>query len=188
MDGYISIASLWLPIVLSAVIVFAAAIVVWMVLPHHKTDWAGIPNEGSLLEALRGLGLGRGQYIFPRGMTSEGRKDPDAKADVERGPAGYLVLIEPGPPNMGKNLGLYFLFNLGVSLMVGYLASRTLAAGTEYLQVFRVAATIGFLAYGAAEIPGAIWYGRSWSSTLKTLIDALVFGLLMGGVFGWLWP
>ena len=41
----IPIMSLWLPIVLSAVLVFLASALVWMALPHHKTDWKGLPNE-----------------------------------------------------------------------------------------------------------------------------------------------
>lgn len=188
MVEYISLGSLWMPIVLSAVIVFIAAAVVWMVLPHHKTDWVGVPNEGSLLDTLRGLDLKPGQYVFPRAMTPEGWKDPEAKAQLERGPVGFMILRRPGPPNMAKNLGLYFIFNLAISVMVAYVASRTLPAGTEYLQVFRITATVGFLAYSAAHIPIAIWWGHSWSSTWKSVIDGLVFGLLMGGAFGWLWP
>jgi hypothetical protein len=34
----------------------------------------------------------------------------------------------------------------------------------------------------------SIWYQRAWSLTLKSTIDALIYGLLTGGIFGWLWP
>lgn len=182
----VSLGSLWLPILLSSLIVFVASSLVWMVLPHHKSDWAKIPNEGPLLQAIRSLGLGRGQYIFPAAMRS-GAKDPDAPGQLAEGPVGLLI-IRSGPPNMGKSLAFYFLFNLAVSFMVAYLASRTLAPGAEYLAVFRVVGTVAFLAYSAAEIPNAIWFGRTWSSTGKSVIDGLVYGLLTAGVFGWLWP
>ena len=32
----VSLAALWLPIVLSAVIVFVVSALVWMAMPHHK--------------------------------------------------------------------------------------------------------------------------------------------------------
>ena len=32
----------------------------------------------------------------------------------------------------------------------------------------------------------SIWFGRSWSMTLKTFLDALIYAVLTGGVFGWL--
>ncbi len=179
----VSLVSLWLPILLSAVIVFFAAFVAWMVLPHHKSDWAKIPNEDSLLNAIRGIGLARGQYMFPAAMMS---RDKGEREKATEGPMGSMVVM--GPPNMGKSLGFYFVYNLAISFMVGYVGYVTIAAGTEYLHVFRVLGTVAFLAYSAALIPTSIWYGSSWSSTWKSVIDGLVFGLLTGGVFGWLWP
>lgn len=40
----ITVFSLWLTIVLSAVAVFYASFVAWMILPHHKADWNGLPE------------------------------------------------------------------------------------------------------------------------------------------------
>jgi hypothetical protein len=119
-------------------------------------------------------------------MTPEGAKDPDAPAKLEEGPIGSLIIWNV--PKLSKNLLRYFVFTLFVSFMVGYIGYASIPAGAEYTHVFRVLGTVAFLAYSAAEIPGAIWFGRTWSSTWKTVIDGLVFGLLTGGVFGWLWP
>lgn len=47
---------------------------------------------------------------------------------------------------------------------------------------------VAFMSYSMAEVPRAIWFGYTWSSTWKSVIDGLVFGLLTGGAFGWLWP
>jgi hypothetical protein len=30
--------------------------------------------------------------------------------------------------------------------------------------------------------------GEPWSMVIKEVIDGLIYGLLMAGVFGWLWP
>jgi hypothetical protein len=80
------------------------------------------------------------------------------------------------------------IFYLVVSYIIAYLASRTLAPGTPYLQVFRVTGTAGWLAYGFATVSDSIWFGRPWSSTFKGLVDALIYGCLTAGMFGWLWP
>jgi hypothetical protein len=186
MTESISLVALWLPILLSAVIVFVAASIAWTVLPHHNSDWVSIPNEDSLLNALRDLGLSRGQYVFPRAATPEGAKEEGAKEKLKTGPVGSLIIMSA--PNMGKSLIQYFAFCLGISFMVGYIGYAAIPAGVDYLHVFRVLGTVAFLAYSVAEIPRAIWFGHTWSSVWKSVIDGLVFGLLTGGVFGWLWP
>jgi hypothetical protein len=186
MSEQVSLLALWLPVLVSAVIVFLAAFIAWTVLPHHRSDWLRIPNEEPLLRAIRDLGLERGQYVFPHAMTPEGAKDPDAQAKLKEGPVGSLIIR--GAPDMRKSLLSYFIFTLAVSLMAGYVAYVTIPPGTEYLTVFRVVGTTAFLAYSAAEIPRAIWFGHTWSSTWKAVVDGLFFGLLSGGVFGWLWP
>ena len=89
---------------------------------------------------------------------------------------------------MGPQLVQWFLFAVVVSLVAGYLGSRTLPSTATYLAVFRVVGCTAFLGYGFAYIPTSIWFKRPWSATGKDLLDALVYGLLTGGAFGWLWP
>ena len=146
--------SLWMPILLSAVIVFVAAFVAWSVLPHHRSDWVSIPKEETLLVALRGLELGRGQYVFPRAATAEGAKDEGAKEKLAAGPVGSLIIADA--PNMKRSLIRYFLFCLFISFMIGYIGHAAIPAGAGYVHVFRVLGTVGFLAFSSAEIP-AVW-------------------------------
>ena len=56
---------LWLPIVLSAVFVFVASAGIHMVLRYHWRDWAGMPGEDKVREALRSAGVGPGNYNMP---------------------------------------------------------------------------------------------------------------------------
>ncbi len=186
MPAQVSLFSLWLPILVSTAIVFIAAFLFWQVLPHHRSDWVSVPNEEPLMQVLRNLNLARGQYVFPHAMTPEGAKDREAVAKAKEGPLGSLVIWSP--PNMTRSLVQYFVFCLAVSFMVAYVGYAAIPAGVEDLHVFRVLGTTAVLAYAAAEIPHAIWFGRTWSSIWKSVIDGLVFGLLTGGVFGWLWP
>ena len=34
----------------------------------------------------------------------------------------------------------------------------------------------------------ALWFGRAWSTTLKSTVDGLICALRTAGVFGWLGP
>lgn len=184
----VTLAAIWLPIVLAAVLVHVGGFVMWMVLPHHRGDWKKLPDEDGLMGALRASGTEAGQYTFPHAGSKDAWKDPAFQGKVAAGPTGFLILRAPGRPTMGKSLGLYLLYTLGVSFMVGYIAVHTLPAGAPYLPVFRVVGAVATLAYAAGLAPGAIWFSRSWGSTAREMLDGLVFGLVTAGVFGWLWP
>jgi len=56
----VSLANLWLPVLLSAVIVFFASSIIHMVLPYHRSDYKKLPDEDNVRAALRAAGLGRG--------------------------------------------------------------------------------------------------------------------------------
>lgn len=184
----VTLADVWIPIVVAAVVVHFGGFVMWMVMPHHRGDWVALPDEDGVLAALRKSGAGAGQYNFPYCHTRNAMKDEAWMAKAEAGPMGFLVLGPPGRPQMGGKLGQFFLYTLGVSFMVAYLAVHTLPAGAPYLPVFRVVGTAATLAYSVAIIPGAIWFSRTWGSTLREVLDGVVFGLLTAGVFAWLWP
>ena len=60
------------------------------------------------------------------------------------------------------------------------------APDADYLALFRIAGATSFTAYGIAYLQDSIWFGRPWSITAKNLFDALIYGMLTGGAFGWL--
>ena len=184
----VTIAMLWVPILLSAVLVFVAGSIIWMAMPWHRKDYRGLPDERAVADGLRRQAVEPGQYLIPYCPDRQSMKDPEYVKRMQEGPVAILTVGRPGGPGMGKSLALWFLYVLVVSIFVAYLASRTLAPGTEYIQVFRVAGTTAILAYSAAVIPGGIWFWRPWSSVWKNVIDGVIYGLLTAGTFGWLWP
>jgi len=56
------------------------------------------------------------------------------------------------------------------------------------MSVFRVTSTVAFAAYVLALWHNWIWYSSGPGATLRSTIDGLVYALLTGGAFGWLWP
>lgn len=183
--AYVGLGVLWLPIVLSAVIVFVASSIMHMVLPYHKSDYKKLPDEDAAAAALRGVPPG--QYIIPF-CTHDRMRSPEVVEKFKTGPVGTVLLRAPGPINMGKFLGLWFAFCLVVGVFAAYLSGRTLAPGTDYLQVFRVAGATSFMAYGVGNLANGIWKGEPWGVVAKEVIDGLVYAGLTGGTFGWLWP
>jgi hypothetical protein len=184
----VPIHALWLPILLSAVIVFVASSIIHMALPIHKSDYRKLPDEEKVLDGLRTAGVTPGrEYRFPY-CTQKEMKSPEAMEKFKRGPVGMLVIMPNGAMNMGKFLGQWFVYCVVVSIFAAYLTGRTRAPGAEYLEVFRVAGCTAFIGYALAQAQNSIWRGVTWGVTLKHMLDGLIFGLLTGGTFGWLWP
>jgi len=181
------LSALWLPIVLSAVIVFVASSILHMLLPYHQGDYRKIPDEDKVLPSLRAAGLSRGLYIFPH-ATHKDMKSPEVMEKYKQGPVGMMIVFPSGTPVMPKYLGLWFGYCLIIGLFVAYLAGHTVAPGTYYLAVFRVVGTAAFLAFGLGPLANVIWKGYPWSFVIKEVIDGLIYALLMAGTFGWLWP
>jgi hypothetical protein len=182
-----SLATLWLPILLSAVIVFVASSLMHMLLKYHQSDYHQLPDEDTVRATLRAANLSRGLYVFPF-CTHKDMKSPALMEKYKQGPVGFLSIVPNGPPNMPKFLIQWFVFCLVVGVFVAYLAAHTLTPGTNYLAVFRVVGTAAFLAYGVGNLSNGIWKGQTWSATIKEVIDGLVYGLLTAGTFAWLWP
>ena len=183
----VPLSALWIPIVLSAVIVFVASSIMHMLLPYHRSDYQKLPDEEKLLPVLRAAGLKRGLYIFPF-CTHKEMNSPAAVEKFKAGPVGMMTISPNGPPVMPKFLSQWFGYCLLIGFFVAYLTAHTVAPGAYYLKVFRVVGTAAFLAYGLGTISNAIWKGQTWSMTIKEVIDGLVYALLTAGTFGWLWP
>lgn len=184
----VPLTALWLPIVLSAVVVFIASSIVHMVLPFHRNDMRKVPREDDVQKALRGFNIPPGDYIVPCGGSPDAMKNPEFAAKVKAGPIVIMTVIPGGDWGMGRALALWFVYTLVVSLFAGYVAGRALGPGAHYLGVFRFAGVTAFLGYSMALAQFSIWYRRQWPTTLLSMFDGLVYGLLTAGVFGWLWP
>ena len=184
----VSIVSLWLPILLSAALVFVVSSIIHMVLPFHRTDLRRIPREDELLDALRRLDLPAGDYAAPHAGSMADMKDPAFLEKMKRGPIALLTVAPARSTSMGASLALWFLYSVIVGVFAAYITGRALSHGADYLTVFRLAGATAFIGYSLALLQNSIWYRRNWGTTLKSMLDGLIYGLLSAGVFGWLWP
>jgi len=182
----VPILSLLAPILVAAVLVFLASAILHMVLPYHRSDFRRVESEDALMESLRKLGVGPGNYMMPYAASPSAMKDPAFLEKKKRGPVAVLTVMRD--PSMGVSLAQWFVYCVMVSVFAAYIAGRALGPGAEYLEVFRFSGAAAFGAYGLALWQNSIWYKIAWSTTLKSNIDSLIYGLLTGGAFGWLWP
>ena len=182
----VPVMSLWVPILVSAVVVFLASWILHMLLPYHRSDFGKVPQEEKYMEALRGLAIPPGNYMSPHSGSPAAMKDPAFIEKMERGPVTVLTVMSK--PSMGASLFQWFVYCVVVSVIAAYIAGRAVAPGSEYLEVFRFAGCTAFVGYALALWQNSIWYKIAWSTTLKSNVDGLIYGLLTGGVFGWLWP
>lgn len=180
--------ALWLPILLSAVAVFIGSSVIHMVLGYHKRDYSEMPEEDAVLAAMRQGAPKPGFYPIPCSTDPKELSNPEMVKKFEEGPVAFVTVMPNGVPNMGKILGIWFVYCLVVAIFIAYLTGRTVPAGADYLLVFRVAGTAAFLAFAGSTATESIWKGQPWSNTARHTLDGLIYALLVGGVFGSLWP
>jgi len=182
------LSALWMPILVSAVIVFVLSFLIHMLPLWHRTDYPAVPGEDKVMDALRPLAIPPGDYMVPRPASSADMKSKEFTDKVNRGPVLILTVLPNRMMTMSSNLVQWFIYSVVVSLFAAYVAGRALAPGATYLEVFRFAGVTAFTGYALALWQMSIWYKRSWSMTAKVTFDGLLYALFTAGTFGWLWP
>ena len=175
--------SLILPIVLSAVALFIASFLSWMVLQLHKQDWVKLAQEEKFIEAARGCDIPPGSYAFPACGCPEEMKSDEFKKKLEAGPHGIMTVF--GPISMGRNLGLTFVYFLVASFCLAYLTTLAVPPGADFMKVFRFVATAGFMTFYSAIVPHAIWFK---CRIVGHLIESVAFAAIIGAIFAAMWP
>ena len=184
----VSILSLWLPILLSAVGVFVVSSIIHMLLPYHRKDYGQLPKEDEVMEALRPFNIPPGDYVMPFAGSAKKMKLPEFIERMTKGPVAFMTFVKSGKPTMALSMVLWFVYAIVVGILAAYISGRALSPGAEYLSVFRFAGATAFVGYSLALLQNSIWYKRSWLTTFKSMFDGLVYGLITAGFFGWLWP
>lgn len=180
--------SLWIPVVVSAVVVFILSSLIHMALRYHRADVRPLPDDAAVRTALGTVAGKPGQYMTPFCADPSQMKDPAIQEAYAKGPIAFVTVLPKGPPAMGKYLGMWFLLAFFIAFTTGYIARHSLDYGSDGLTVMRVTGAVTFLAYGISHISDSIWKGQPWSNTLRALLDALIYAIGTGLVFRLLWP
>ena len=119
---------------------------------------------------MRYAGQAPGQYSLPHIKDQADFKNPEIQQKYKDGPVGFVTIVPSGLPNMGPNLIMMALYNLLIAVLCAYFVSRTAPPGADYMAIFRISSAVAFIAYGMAYVQESIWFGRPWSSTMKTFL------------------
>ncbi|HEX5953986.1 MAG TPA: hypothetical protein VFY94_12515 [Rhodanobacteraceae bacterium] len=182
-----TLASLWLPILLSAVFVFIASALINMLLRFwHAPDYRKFSNEDAVRAAIRAGNPEPGQYSIPW-CEPDATKDPAMQEKFVQGPVGMVNLRRAGPMNMGAYLAQWLLFCILVSVLCALIA-LVLPAGADPHRVFHTTALAALAGYALSLIQNAIWFAWPWKNAFKYMLDGLAYAIITGFTFLWLWP
>jgi len=182
----VSIAELWLPILVSGVAVFVTSAIIWMALKYHNKDIQTMPQEGEFYDAIKAMSIKPGLYMFPGCHGVDIKSDP-YKSRWQSGPWG-IITIAGKQPNFGLNLLRCFIAYLVISAIVAYLTGIGVAPGAEYMEVFRFAGTAALLGHCFGGLANDFFLGKPARFIVTGLIDGVVFALVTAGVFAAMWP
>ena len=185
--AYVPLSALWLPILLSAIIVFVASSIIHMLLPYHRSDYRRLPDEDTVTAAIRAVNATPGNYHFPH-CDHRQMRSPEMQEKFKRGPVGFITIRPSCAPGLGKFLAQWFVYCIVVGIFTACVTGGTQMPGTAYMKIFHFAGIIAFIGYSLALVQDAIWKGETWGVTFKYVLDGLIYALLTAGTFGWLWP
>ena len=181
--------SLWLPILLSAVVVFVISSLIHMVIKWHASDYGSFSNEDAVRDAIRAGNPAPGRYVLPHCGDMKDMATEPMKKKYAEGPVGHVTIIPNGQPAMGKYLGLWFLLCLFVSAVAAFLTAKVYGLDPLWVKpAAKLAGAIAFIGYGFGTLQESIWMGRPLSATVKYLLDSALYALGTWAVFLWLWP
>jgi len=180
------LSALWLPVLVSAVLVFIASSIIHMVMPWHKNDYRTVPNQDAAMDAIRPLAIPPGDYMIPRPTTRDGMKSPEFAEKLKKGPVLMLTVMPNGPWTMGSTFVYWFLYLVLVAALAGHVAWGAHIHGDHKAALFHTVALTAFGGYSLGLWQLSIWYRRAWSTTLKSTFDGVIYALITGATFVWL--
>lgn len=180
--------SLWLPVVATAVFIFVASSLIHMVFKWHNSDYGKLGNEDQVRDAIRAGSPTPGQYITPHCVDM---KEMGSEAMTKKyldGPIAFITIKKNGPPTIGTALILWFLFSLLVACIAACVACQAFGIKADPRQAGHLVGVLSFMTYAGGSVCLGIWMAKPWGSVAKDVLDALIYGVISGLTFMWLWP
>lgn len=183
-----NLCALWLPILVTGIGVFVASSLVHMVFKYHNSEYRGLNNDDSIRDVVRSANLTPGLYVTPKCNDMKEMSSETMIKKYQEGPVAFITIMPNGAPNMGKSLGLWFVWTLVVASFASLVALHTIPLNGNPHMAAHVIALISFVMYGAGSVQDFIWMGKPFSSMMKYLLDALIYSVVTALSFMWLWP
>ena len=181
--------SLWLPILLSAVVVFVISSLIHMLLKWHASDYRAFANEDAVRAAIRASNPAPGRYVMPYCGDMKDAAGEAMKRKFEEGPVGHVTIMPSGTHQMGKHLSLWFVWSLIIVIVAAYLATQLFGLDHGHARAAaKLVGAVSLIAHGFGTVQESIWVGRPWSQSVKYLLDAALYAVGSAAVFLWLWP
>ncbi len=181
--------SLWLPILLSAVVVFVISSLIHMLLKWHASDYRPFANEDAVRDAIRAGNPAPGRYMLPYCGDMKDAAGEVMKRKYAEGPVGHVTILPSGMHNMGKYLGQWFAWSLVIAVVAAYLTTQLFGLDHGHARAAaKLVGAVSFIAHGFGTISESIWVGRPWGQSAKYLVDAALYAIGSAAVFFWLWP
>lgn len=180
--------SLWLPILLGAVVVFIISSLVHMVFKWHAGDYSEFPNEDAVRAAINAGNPRPGRYMMPHCKEMKDMGTEAMRRKFEEGPVAHMTIGPSGVHNMGKYLGQWFLLCLLVSAVAAYLPAKAYGLQAPALGAAKMAGVVAFIGYGFGTLQESIWMMRPWPASAKYLLDSALYALGTAVTFYLLWP
>ena len=185
---HLGFGSLWLQVLIVAVVTFVVSGVFWTLMPWHKTEFRALPNEDAVRQVLHAQGVTDGQWRIPYPSNPAECKSPEFAKRFETGPVGIIQLETPRGLAMGSRLVASFLLYFFIAFFTAYVLRQAFPAGTAYMKVFQLAGCVSLAAHAFGHIQGAIWFSKSWRRVAFQFADSIVYALLTAGIFASMWP
>jgi hypothetical protein len=184
----VSIADLWLAIVLAGILCWVASALIHMLIKYHNADYKALANEEAVAKALGESSPQPALYTLPHCIDMKQMGEQSMQDKFNKGPVAMIAVLPNGMPPMVKLMGQQILFFVFGAFFTAYLSTMALMAGSDAANVFRFVSVAAFLIYGWAQIPYSIWMGQPWSNCFRFMIDAAIYAAVTGGVFAYFWP
>ena len=170
-------------IVLSAVALFVASFLSWMVLQLHKQDWRKLDKEDEFMALAEKCNIPEGSYMFPLASCPAEMKTEAFQKKYDAGPRGVLTILPK--VNMGQNLGLTFAYFLVVSAGLAYLTTLAFRPGAGFSAVFPFVFIAAFMTFLASIVQHAIWFRPR---IVGHVIESVAYAAITAAIFAALWP
>ena len=179
---------LWLPILVTAVLIFIASSLIHMVFKWHNSDYGKLANEDDVRAAIRAGSPPPGQYVLPHCTDMKDMQGEAMQKKFVEGPNAFVTIRKNGLPTMGTALSLWFVYCIVIAAVAGAIALHVYGPNANALRAGHLVGLVSFLAFTGGSIQMGIWMGKPWGSVAKDALDGFIYATVGALTFMWLWP